>query len=143
MLSGDTLIARYCPEDQDPDALERNRENARRVALREQYRADSPDGNLTKDQKREVSWAHEGMKAVLRLDATGLDCDLNEMVRLCGLTEGERVVVSPRFTVDSRLSIEEQYDFTPTPKQMLYSPRGHDRGHPDRGRRRRDSVRLL
>ena len=143
VLTGETLIARYCPEDQDPDALERNRENARRVALREQYRADSPDGNLTKDQKREVSWAHEGMKAVLRLDATGLDCDLNEMVRLCGLTEGERVVVSPRFTVDSRLSIEEQYDFTPTPKQMLYSPRATIVAIRIEADGARESVRLL
>ena len=59
----------------------------------------------------------------LRLETAGLDCDLHDALALTNLREGDRLVVSPRWTVDERLPEAERKEFTPTPKQMLYGNR--------------------
>jgi hypothetical protein len=52
-----------------------------------------------------------------------VDCDLHEALLLSTLRDGDRLVLYPRWTVDERLPVAEQREFTPTPKQMLYGQR--------------------
>jgi hypothetical protein len=130
VLLGETLIARYCEADQDAGVAEQNRENERRRLLKESYRAaffqNNPQAKrvrLTKEQKAESDWTPEGMRLRLRLDASGLDCDFDEMLALTKLTEGSRLIIYPRLAVDERLPLEQRIEFTPTSKQMLYGVR--------------------
>jgi hypothetical protein len=127
VLAGDTLIVRYCEEDQDPGIAEQNRDNARRRALEEKYRADwlagHPDAKkvlLPKDQREACRWSQEGMLFRLRLEMAGVDADLDEALGLTSLRERDSLVLFPRTTVDSRLPAAERVPFMPTPKQMLY-----------------------
>lgn len=130
VLMGETLIVRYHDVDQDPETAERNRENARRRALRERYvsewRAANPPAprvQLPKAQKDECVWTQEGMRFRLRLECAGVDCDLDEMLGLTSFREGDSLVLFERTTVDSRLPAADQKPFTPTPKQLLYGMR--------------------
>ncbi|MDP9378577.1 MAG: AAA domain-containing protein [Chloroflexota bacterium] len=130
VLAGDTLLARYHEEDQEGDTAERNRENEERRKLKEQYVQDFWKANpnarrlaLPADQRVASNWSQEGMRFRLRLDCGGVDCDPDEALRLSDLREGNRVVVSPRTSVDERLPVEERVPYTPTPKQMLYGTR--------------------
>jgi len=130
VLMGETLIARYEEADQAPDVAERNRENERRRLLKEQQRAEYFAGNpdakkmsLSKDEKAASQWSQGGMRFRLRLETAGLDCSLDEALGLGTWQPGDRFVLNPRWTVDSRLPLEEQAQFLPTPKQMLYGVR--------------------
>jgi len=130
VLSGDTLIVRYCEEDQDPDVVAKNRDNAQRQALKErlyaEYRADNPGATrvqLTKEQRAETTWSPEGLRVRLRLACADIDCAMDTVVALSTLGEGDRVVLNRRTTVDSRLPEAERVPFTPTPRQMLYGGR--------------------
>lgn len=130
MLMGESLIVRYCEEDQEQGIAEQNRENERRRQLYEQYRdeykAKNPEKKrvqLTKEQRAETARSVEGMRIRLRVETEGVDCDLNEALALSNIREGERLILYPRWTVDERLPVEEQQEFTPTPKQMLYGNR--------------------
>jgi hypothetical protein len=131
VLSGDTLIVSYRGSDQEPDVVATNQDNLRREPLRklyeDEYRAVNPGASkvqLTKEQRTESKWAQEGLTVRLRLATDDVDCDLDEVLSLTDLRPGSSVIVSPRFTVDSRLPDDEQVPFTPTPKQMLYQARG-------------------
>ncbi len=130
VLSGATLLVRYCEADQEGDVAARNREHERRRQLDEQfraeYRADHPDAKqvrLSTEQRKQCAWSQEGMRFRLRLETDGLDCSLEEAIALSDLRAGERVVVYPRWTTDERLPPEERVPFTPTPRQMLYGQR--------------------
>ncbi|PZS10902.1 MAG: DNA helicase, partial [Chloroflexi bacterium] len=129
VLAGDALIVRYLEEDQDPGAAERNRENACRKDIRDrivaEWRAEHPDERLklTKEQNAECKWSQEGMIFRLRLECAGVDCDLDEILRLTTFREGDYLCLFERWTVDSRLPEAERKPFQPTPKQLLYAMR--------------------
>ncbi|MFN3649232.1 MAG: AAA domain-containing protein [Armatimonadota bacterium] len=130
VLMGETLLARFCPEDQDPEVLERNRENERRRLLKDrlyaEWRQQNPDAQkvkLAKEDRDACQWSQEGLRVRLRLETEGIDCSAEEILALTTLRRGERVVLNPRWTVDERLPEEDRQEFTPTPKQMLYGVR--------------------
>jgi hypothetical protein len=129
VLMGECLLVRYCEEDQEPGVAERNRENERRRLKREAYEAEFERANpgkrlkLTPEQKAECEWSQAGLRLRLRLEAAGVDCDLHEALLMSNIREGDRLVLSPRWTVDERLPESERQEFTPTPKQMLYAQR--------------------
>ncbi len=130
VLMGETLIAAYHDADQPDEVADLNRENERRRILQQQYkdefRAQNPDAKqvrLPREQKAESDWSQAGMVFRLRLDMTGVDCDLETALDLCNFREGERVVVCPRWAVDERPDAQRTEPFTPTPKQMLYGTR--------------------
>jgi hypothetical protein len=130
VLLGETLIVRYVEDDQEPGVAAQNRENERRRLLKEQYRAEylaeKPNAKkvvLPKHQKEASEWSQDGLVVRLRLEADCLDCDLDEALTLATLRAGDRIVLSPRTTFDSRLPAEERTPFTPTPKQLLYAQR--------------------
>ena len=131
VLSGDALIVRYHDADQDLET----QENLRRWRLAERLSADFFRDNpgalkvtLTTEQKAATKWSKDTLDLRLRLDCTGLDCDLEEALGLSTLRERDSVIVYPRTAVDGRLPPEQQIPFTPTPKQMLYGLRGFVRG---------------
>jgi len=131
VLAGQTLLVRYDPADQeDPDVVERNRDNWRRQALKDQYyaayRTEHPGARrvmLSKDQKAACAWSPAGLQVRLRLEVAGVDCSLAEAVALSTLREGKRLVVCPRLMVDSRLPVAEQKPLTPTAKRLFYGMR--------------------
>ena len=131
VLAGETLLVCYVEKDQGAEAAARNRDNARRAALKDryyaEYRAAHPAAKrvqLPKEQQAEAKWSQDGLCVRLRLECAGLECDLDEALALSTLRVGEGVVLCPRTAVDSRLPAGEQTLFTPTPKQMLYGVRG-------------------
>ena len=129
VLMGNSLLLRYCEEDQEPGVAEQNRENERRRRKREEYatafRAVNPDKQfrMNKDQSAECKWSAEGLKLKLRIETAGIDCDLHEALLMSNLRDGDRLVLFSRWTVDERLPVAERKEFTPTPKQMLYGQR--------------------
>ncbi|OWK45505.1 Superfamily I DNA and RNA helicases and helicase subunits-like [Fimbriiglobus ruber] len=129
VLMGDCLLLRYVEADQEPGVAEQNRENERRRQKREAlaaaFKAVNPDKQfrLNKDQSAECKWSPEGLRLRLRIEVEGVDCDLHELLLMSTLRDGDRLVLYPRLTVDERLPKDQQTEFTPTPKQMLYGPR--------------------
>jgi len=129
VLMGNSLLLRYCEEDQEPGIAERNQENERRRRKREEYatafRALNPDKQfrMNKEQSAECKWSAEGLKLKLRIETAGIDCDLHESLLMSNLRDGDRLVLFSRWTVDERLPVVERKEFTPTPKQMLYGQR--------------------
>ncbi len=130
VLSGDTLIVRYDEDDQEPGIAAQNREHAALQELKERMLAeargaspDTPAAGLSSEQRKQVQWSHDGLRFRLRLDLSGVDCDLDEALGLSTLRPGDRVVLCPRLSYDSRLPKEQRVPFTPTPKQMLYGQR--------------------
>lgn len=108
---------------------EQNQENEQRRQKRELLAAAHQQQNpgkqfrLNKDQSAECRWSPEGLKLRLRVEVEGVDCDLHEALLMSNLRDGDRLVVYPRLTADERLPKEQQTEFTPTPKQMLYGQR--------------------
>ncbi len=130
VLSGDTLLVRYLEGDQEPGVAARNRDNQRRHALQQEYRAawrvahpDARQVRLPKEQKAESDWSQAGTRFRLRFACAGLDCDLDEALALTTIREGDRLVLYTRTTVDARLPVSERVAFQPTPKQLLYGMR--------------------
>ncbi|HTE17191.1 MAG TPA: DNA helicase, partial [Armatimonadota bacterium] len=130
VLMGETLLARYLEDDQEPGVAQMNRDNERRRLLREQYdeqyRAENPDAarvRLSKEQIAEAKWEVEGLRVRLRLETDTLECSLDEALGLITLQPGDRFVLNARWTEDGRLPPEERTAFMPTPKQMLYGLR--------------------
>src|SRR5207248_6924671 len=118
VLSGDTLLVRYVEVDQEPEVAARNRENVRRARLDEEYRAayraahpDATQVRLPKEQREKAAWSQDGLRVRLRLERTGVDCELDEVLALAELKEGDRVVLNPRTTVDARLPVADQIPF--------------------------------
>lgn len=129
-LAGETLIIRYLEEDQDAEVLAQNRENLRRHALQQEYRAawqaahpQATQVRLPKDQKEESDWSQAGLRFRFRLDCAMLDRDLDEALALTTIRPGDRLVLSTRTAVDERLPAADQVAFQPTAKQLLYGMR--------------------
>lgn len=129
MLMGETLLVRYCEEDQDPEVAETNREHERRRHLRQQYRAEFRERNpgakqvrLPLEQKAASEFSQVGVRYRLRLETEGVDAGLDEVLGLSNLRDGETVILFPRVTYDDRLSQDQRTPQTPTPKQLLYGP---------------------
>ena len=130
VLLGETLIVRYCEEDQDPEVAALNRDNVERSVLRERYRHEwklaHPDAKrimLPKEQREESEWSHGGITFKLRVECDGLDCGLDALADLVNIKDGARLVLFTRWTYDERLPEAERLPQTPTPKQMLYGTR--------------------
>ncbi len=128
VLAGQTLIVRYHEADQDPEVVERNRDNLERQAQRDAFYAETaagPDGKvkLSKEDRDATRWSQEGMAVRLRLDVSGVDCGLEETVALSTLRPGDSLILFPRTTVDRRLPREEQVPKMPTAKQLLHGAR--------------------
>jgi hypothetical protein len=129
VLMGEALLVRYCEADQKPGVAKQNRENERRRLKREElaaaFRAANPDKQfrLKGEQAAEYKWSQDGLRLRLRIEATGVDCDLHEALLMSTIRDGDRLVLFPRWTVDERLPVAERKEFTPTPKQMLYGQR--------------------
>jgi len=129
VLMGDCLLVTYCEADQEPGVAEQNRENERRRRKREEYAAAFQAANpgqpfrMTKVQAAECRWSPEGLRLKLRLETAGIDCDLHEALLMSNQRAGDRLVLFPRWTVDTRLPEADRKKFTPTPKQMLYAQR--------------------
>ncbi len=119
VLMGESLLVRYVEDEQDPAAAAQNRENLRKVAEAEKFKAENPDQRLPS----ELYVKQAGLNFTLQIAMDGVDCSLDDAMAMCNLREGERVVVFPRWTQDTRLSAEERTDNTPTPRQMLYGSR--------------------
>ncbi len=127
VLAGQTLIVRYVEADQESGVAERNRENERRRQLNETYREawrqqhpHAKQVKLPKEQKEASEWSQEDMTFRLRLETADLACDLEEALSLTTIKNGDRLILYPRLTIDSRLPVHEQTPYTPTPKQLLY-----------------------
>ncbi|MDB5058686.1 MAG: superfamily helicase, partial [Chloroflexi bacterium] len=120
VLAGDALVGSFHECEQDADTNTRNRENVRRFCRKAELTRNGVE--LSKEEKKELKWSQDGMRVRLRFDAP-LECSIDEMLGLKTLREGDRVVVCPRWDVDSRLPAEEQVPYTPTPKQLLYGTR--------------------
>ncbi len=130
MLAGQTLVVRYLEEDQEPNVAARNRENEQRRVLNEEhraaYRAANPHAKhvrLPKEQREESSWSQDGMRFRLRLEPAEAGCTPERALALSTLREGSRLVIAPRWDVDSRLPAAEQVPYAPTAKQLLYAQR--------------------
>lgn len=122
VLMGATLIVRYLEVDQPPEIVAANREHTRRAALRAEMAAAS-GGELTKEQKDQSKWDHDGLTVRLRIETDGVDCSLDEVLNLSDLRVDDQVIFYPRETVDTRLPIAERQPFTPTVRQILYGER--------------------
>ncbi|MDQ2654171.1 MAG: PD-(D/E)XK nuclease family protein, partial [Chloroflexota bacterium] len=126
VLAGNTLIARYLDEDQLPEVREALRENARREPLRAAAREAYFEANPGKKQARlspDVKAATDPVPIPghyrFRLETTDTGVTLDDVLALTTIKDGERLVVEPRWTVDSRLPEAEQRPLQPTPKQLL------------------------
>jgi hypothetical protein len=130
VLTGETLLVRYMDVDQEPQVAELNRDAIRRAALYEKYAAQylaanpsAPNVVLTEEQKQDTRWSLAGHSFNFRIDNTGTDADIAEIIGLSTLRQGDRVVIYPRYTYDTRLPLAQRTPNTPTPKQMLYGVR--------------------
>jgi hypothetical protein len=130
VLAGISLTVRYEETDQDPEFVATLQENTRRRILRAEYTAAFLAANpkrkratLTDTQKAETAELELHAPYRLRIDLTGVDCDLATALRLTTCSAGDRAILAPRWAVDERLPIEQQRQFTPTAKQLLYQPR--------------------
>ncbi|QDV37679.1 DEAD/DEAH box helicase [Tautonia plasticadhaerens] len=130
VLMGETLLARYCEEDQEPEIRERVRENLgkyhKKLEYEAAFRAAHPHAGkveLDKARRDETRWSPGGLWVRLRLESTGLDCDLDDALALTTLRAGDRLVLFSRWALDERLPEADRKPFTPTPKQMLYGDR--------------------
>lgn len=127
VLMGETLLASYHREDQEPGVAEKLYANLLKHKERQQIlnsrKQLDPEAGLTDEERQATKYSNQGLKVRLRLTTQGLDCTLDDMMLLNNLEEGDQVVVYARYTVDERLPLEEQVEYTPTPRQLLYGPR--------------------
>lgn len=135
VLVGESLLVTYAESDQESGVALKVREAEQRRLLQEeqrrQFKEANPDAKrvtLTKEQKAESNWSIDGLPVRLEIDAGSVDCELQEVLDLNGIRQGDSVVIMPRWTVDERLPNAEQEDFTPTPKQLLYGTRAFVQG---------------
>jgi hypothetical protein len=153
MLDGASLVLRYCEADQLAGVATDNREHGRKLARRQelldQLRQEHPDADsprLSREQNAEVRWNHTGMEFRFELLHQG---DVESVERLLGISQlraGDRVAIAERWSVDTRLPVEEQTRFQTTAKQLLYGDRaeiiGFERELDEDGNLTRVLVRL-
>ncbi|MFN8472609.1 MAG: AAA domain-containing protein [Anaerolineae bacterium] len=122
LLLGETLLARYCEEDQDPATAARVRENARRIKLLAEYKAASSGDELTPGQKQETAIDQEGLVVRLRLVVDGADCDLDAALAMTDIKQGDLVILYQRLT-EARFADGTRQEITPTVRQLLHGQR--------------------
>ncbi len=126
-LAGDSLVCKYLEEDQEAPVREQNQVNARIEARRQEWREANPD---KKQLPRGFNAAlglgelDAELKLRLRLDPTRSGVSVGEILALSGFSEGSRVIIAPRYSVDGRLPPDEQKPYQTTVKQLLYGMRG-------------------
>jgi AAA domain/PD-(D/E)XK nuclease superfamily len=129
VLAGQTLVVRYEESDQAPGVAAQLKENARRRELHQQMKAkfdaENPGKRFTrsKEQQEATFASQEGLIVRLRFDTTDWERGLEEAISIANFSKGDRIVLRERWTVDSRLPVEQQKQLTPTPKQLLYGER--------------------
>ncbi len=110
VLSGVTMLARYHEEDQTPEMAAFNR------ALYD-YDMLAPE----EKEGRVKPKGPDGERIIrLRVDLAGVASSVEHAMTLWERRIGDRVVISPRKTVDSRKPVTERIAFTPTVRQLLY-----------------------
>jgi hypothetical protein len=110
VLSGASMLVRYLEEDQDPALAQYNRE----LYEFEMLTPEEKEGRLRPKRP-------EGTQRVrLRVDLTGVATSVKHAMELWGAAPGDRMVISPRWAVDSRLPVSERVPFTPTVRQLLF-----------------------
>ena len=145
VLAGDSLLVRFVAADQALGVAEAYAENRRRAALKESYRQayleahpGATKASYTAEQKQETAPLPLGAPFRLRIETEGTGISVDDALLLSNIKPGDRVIVEPRWTVDSRLPPAEQTPLTPTPKQLLYGMRhvlsDIERSLDDRGR---------
>lgn len=109
VLAGVSMLARYHEEDQDPAFAAYNRALYDWNLLTEDERAAQPRpaGPGTPYQVR------------LRIDLADVACTEEHALSLWEVKPNSAVVISPRYTVDSRKPPAERRRFTPTVRQLL------------------------
>lgn len=124
VLAGTSLIVRYELEDQDPALIETLAENERRQALKAELTGGRKGVRLKAEQKKQVEpLPLPDVPLRLRIDLSGVECDLATTLRLTSLSPGDKVILAPRWSVDERLPPDQREPFTTTVRQLLYQPR--------------------
>lgn len=133
-LAGETLLARYNDSLQDFETREAVREHRRRAELEQQMldelHAEHPDKrmidykDLSSEQLKQVKRGLKDPLITMEITNEGVGCSLDEMLALSSIGEGEFIILSPRWDIDSRLSPEERAPYTATYRQLLYGRRG-------------------
>ncbi len=102
------MLVRYHEDDQPSAVVEYNR------ALRSWEQLEDRQG------QKAPAKPEDGVRIRLRIDLTGVSATLDHVRSLWPIGERDSVVISPRWTVDSRKPVEEQKRFTPTVRQLLF-----------------------
>jgi hypothetical protein len=110
VLSGASMLARYHEEDQSPEMAQFNRE----LYEFDRLPPEEQEGQL-KPNKPEGPW-----RLRLRIDLSAVETSVEHAMSLWNAGIGDRMVISPRKTVDTRLPVAERVPFTPTVRQLLY-----------------------
>jgi hypothetical protein len=118
-LAGDTLLCKYFDGDQSDETRARMQKMREVERERAAFRESNPDEKLPPELRGDLS----EMRVRLRLQGGAGGVGPDEVLSLSSLSEGERVVLSPRWEFDSRLPEAERFPFQPTAKQMLYDAR--------------------
>lgn len=153
MLDGASLVVRYFEADQLPGVAAENREHGvkakRRNALLDQLRLENPEEErprLSKEQNAEVRWNHTGLEFRFELMHPGGVERIDRLLGVSQLRLGDRIAIAERWSVDTRLPVEEQTRFQTTAKQLLYGDRaeivGFEREFDEAGQIVRVLVRL-
>lgn len=130
MLDGVSLVVRYLESDQLPGVAAENREHgmksARRNELYEELKLANPDEEkprLSKEQNAEVRWSHTDTEYRFELMHPGGSERIERLLGVSQLRIGDRISIAERWSVDTRLPVEEQTQFQTTAKQLLYGDR--------------------
>ncbi len=117
-LLGETLLVSYHDADQD-DGGAHMQEGRRRHALHEAWKAAHPDKKRRDKAIMDATrWSLDDVPVTLRVETAGTDTDLETLLGLLTLKDGERLVLMPRLT-----DYGQDAPYTPTPKQILYGAR--------------------
>lgn len=109
VLSGVSMLVRYHEEDQVPEMA---------VYNRELYEFDLLTAE-EKEDRRKPNKPEGKMILRLRVDLTGVAASEEYALALWGGDVSDWIVISPRWTVDSRKPVSERVTFTPTVRQLL------------------------
>lgn len=116
-LLGETLLVSYHDCDQD-DGGAHMAECRARHALHEAWKEANPGKRRGKAEMETQRWSLADETIILRIETTGTDTDLEQLLGLLTIKEGDRLICYPRLT-----SYGQPAPYTPTPKQLLYGSR--------------------
>jgi len=139
VLMGETLLVRYHAAD-NPAVVENARREALRQEMRREYADSHPGKRFRRDPAQMTATGElpEGNIIRLRVTVEGVECGLEEALALTTLREGKRLVLYPRWTVDTRPDARRTEPITPTARQLLHAKRldlsGFEEERDDAGR---------